>query len=94
MLCTESSTEKAKGYNCTKTSLLLKSLNVIGILIRFVLVLDSGEFSHIKLINVYLAVFVIVVNEMNFYLIIWVFYYVTVLAVLKIGSRFLSFTAV
>lgn len=74
MLYAESSTKKAKDYACTKKSLLLTSLYVIWIPIRFVPIMDSGEFSHVQLINAYLAVFVIIINQVNFHLfIIWVF---------------------
>lgn len=74
MLYAESSTKKAKDYACTKKSLLLTSLIVIWILIRFVPRMDFDEFSHVQLINAYLAVFVIVTNQVNFLLfIIWVF---------------------
>jgi hypothetical protein len=36
--------------------------------------MDYGECSHVQLINMYVAVFVIVINQVNFHLfIIWVF---------------------
>lgn len=74
MLYMVSSTKKVKDYACTKKLLLLTSLNVIWILIRFVSRMDFDEFSHIQIINAYLAVFVIVTNQVNFHLfIIWVF---------------------